>query len=74
MSAAASSSAVLLVLLGVICLATRAGGHGILTEPKARNFLAWTQYNHYWPDGASAGGAGNLVKVQALSKLDRVWV
>ncbi|WIA14984.1 hypothetical protein OEZ85_001692 [Tetradesmus obliquus] len=56
MSAAASWSAVLLVLLGVICLATRAGGHGILTEPKARNFLAWTQYNHYWPDGASAGG------------------
>jgi hypothetical protein len=57
MSGASSSNAALLAVLVLISLVTLARGHGILTEPPARNFLAWTQNNYYWPDGASAGGA-----------------
>jgi hypothetical protein len=52
---AAAAQLGLLVLLS--CLVTLGSGHGILTVPPARNHLAWTQQNYYWPDGNSAGGA-----------------
>lgn len=31
-------------------------GHGMLTVPPARNWLAYVNDNYYWPDGNNAGG------------------
>jgi hypothetical protein len=53
---AAAGQLVLGLLVVLSCLVTLGSGHGILTVPPARNHLAWTQQNYYWPDGNSAGG------------------
>lgn len=61
-STAATATVALVCLLGVSSWVGHCSAHGMMTQPAARNWLAWINNNYYWPDGANAGGEHHLLR------------
>jgi predicted carbohydrate-binding protein with CBM5 and CBM33 domain len=47
-------------MLAVLATLQTAAGHGMMTIPPARNWLAYVNTNYYYPDNNNAGGTQGI--------------
>lgn len=64
-----ASCVVLAVSLAIILICPGVLGHGFITKPAARNWLAYLNEKYDWPDGLNGGGESQ----QKYRKLADQW-